>query len=274
MEKWKKHCYFGLFSIFIGINFFVLLFVVFPILNPHYKFDYISRSFSMVLPLIIGVIEIREASKYKKDKFFFPFGILTISKSNIKTFLQEKIIEGDGSQNKPFQILDYSKLPSTIMLTKIESFFQINNTELDVLKLKKCRNILISNCNIERIHLIYCTDVIIENNVIQVFKIENSWNNVIKNNKISEKYLNKNKLSRFPVDELTYFIVFSIAIIFFGYMSIKSHFFFVFTIMFIISIGGWSMMLFSFIIKLKYYLYPKKSPNIKSENMVIKPLNR
>ncbi len=277
MEKWKKHYYLGLFSILIGITFFVLLFVVFPILNPHYKFDYISRSFSMLLPLIIGVIEIREASKYKKDKFFSPFGILIITESNIKTFLQEKVIEGDGSQDNPFQIVDYSKLPSAIILTKIESFLQINNAELNILELKKCRNIMITNCKIKRIELIYCTDVIIENNVIQVFKIENSWKNFIKNNRISEKYLerlNKNKSTKFPYDELTYFIVFSIATIFLGFMSFLSHFFYIFTIMFIMSIGGWSMMFFSFIMKLKYYLYPKKSPNIKSENIVIDPLNR
>ncbi len=66
MEKWKKHYYLGIFSIFIGIISFVLLFVVFLILNPTYKHDYILRSFTMILPLIIGVIEIRDAFKYKK----------------------------------------------------------------------------------------------------------------------------------------------------------------------------------------------------------------
>lgn len=277
MEKWKIHYYFGLFFIFTGATFFVFLFVVLPFLNPTYKYVYIFGSFIGIPPLIFGIIEVRHAFKYRKDKFFFPFGILIITESNIKTFLQEKVIEGDGSQDNPFQILDYSKLPSAIILTKIESFLQINNAELNILELKKCRNIMITNCKIKRIELIYCRDVIIENNVIQVFKIENSWKNLIKNNKISVKYLkylNKNKASKFPVDELTYFIVFIIATIFLGYMSITSHFFFPFTIMFILSIGGWSMMFFSFIMKLKYYFYPKKSPNIKSENMVIEPLNR
>ena len=278
MEKWKIYYYFGLFSVFIGIIFFILLFVVLPILNPYHKFNYILGIFPILLILFIGVIDIRYAFKYKKNKLniYIPFGILTISEANVKPLLEKGLAKGDGSRSNPFQIVDYSKLPSIIILVKIESFLQINNTELNVLELRKCRNVLITNCKIKRIHLIYCTDVIIENNVIQVFKIENSWKNLIKNNKISEKYLrylNKNKASKFPIDEMVFLIAFSIAIIFFGDLSIKTHFFYIFTIMFIMAIGGWSMMFFSFIVKLKYYLYPKKSPNIKSENRVIRQTN-
>lgn len=177
MEKWKMHYYFGLFSIFIGIIFFVLLFVILPILNPYHKFNYILGIFPILLILFIGVIDIRYAFKYKKNKLniYIPFGILTISEANVKLLLEKGLTKGDGSRSNPFQILDYSKLPSTIILVKIESFFQINNAELDVLKLRKCRNVLITNCKIKRIHLIYCTDVIIDNNVIQVLKLENSW---------------------------------------------------------------------------------------------------
>lgn len=262
-------------SVFIGIILFVLVYVVLPILNPYHKFNYILGIFPILLILLIGVIDIRYAFKFKKNKLniYIPFGILTISEANVKILLGKGLAKGDGSQNNPFQILDYSKLPSTIILVKIESFLQINNAELNVLELKKCKNVQITNCKIKRFELIYCTDVIIENNVIQIFKIENSWKNLIKNNKISEKYLrylNKNKASKFPFDDMVFFIAFSIATIFLGYMSIKSHFFYIFTIMFIMSIGGWSMMFFSFIVKLKYYLYPKKSPNIKSENRVIR----
>ena len=274
MEKWKIYYYFGLFSVFIGIILFVLLYVVLPILNPYHKFNYILGIFPILLILFIGVIDIRYAFKYKKNKLniYIPFGILTISEANVKLLLEKGLAKGDGSRSNSFQIVDYSKLPSTIILIKIESFFQINNTELDVLKLRKCRNVLITNCKIKRFELIYCTDVIIENNIIQVFKIENSWKNIIKNNKLSEKYLkylNKDKASKFPLDDMVFFIIFIIATIFLGFLSFISHFFFIFTIMFIMSIGGCSIMFFSFIVKLKYYLYPKKSPNIKSENMVI-----
>ncbi len=278
MEKWKIYYYFGFFSFFIGITLFVLLFVVLPILNPYHKFNYVLGIFPILLILFIGLIDIRYAFKYKKNKLniYIPFGILTISEANVKLLLEKGLAKGDGSRSNPFQILDYSKLPSTIILVKIESFFQINNAELDVLKLRKCRNVLITNCKIKRIELIYCTDVIIDNNIIQIFKIENSWKNIIRNNKLSEKYLkylNKDKASKFPLDEMVFFIVFIIAPIILGFLSIKTHFFYIFTIMFIMSIGGWSMMFFSFVVKLKYYLYPKKSPNIKSENRVIRQTN-
>ena len=278
MEKWKIHYYLGIFSILIGIIIFVLLFVVLPILDPSHKFNYILGIFPILLILLIGIIDIRFAFKYKKNKLniYIPFGILTINEANVRLLLEKGLAKGDGSRSNPFQILDYSKIPSTIILVKIESFFQINNAELDVLELRKCRNVLITNCKIKRIHLIYCTDIIIDNNVIQVFKLENSWNNLIKNNKISEKYLrylNKDKTSKFPLYEMVFLISFSIATIFLGFMSFVSHFFFIFTIMFIISIGGWFMMLFSFIVKFKYYRYPKKSPNIKSENIVNRQTN-
>ena len=90
---------------------------------------------------------------------------------NIKKTGSERILNyiqlsegrGKGTQEDPFMIESSESIPKHLRIINSNSYVNFNKRNFDLLILKKCQNIKISNCNIQVLQLENCAKTKIEN---------------------------------------------------------------------------------------------------------------
>jgi len=126
------------------------------------------------------------ALKHKHNKYYFPHGILFITRKNIEDLKKEGVIKGYGLEDHPYYInfTEDVKL-SRIQMKDLNCYLKIENMNVRVLLMKNCENITINSNNITRLRLILCYDIRITNNAIQELRLGNSHGSIVENNDIS-----------------------------------------------------------------------------------------
>ncbi len=90
---------------------------------------------------------------------------------------------GTGSQNDPIIIDDVIKLPQNITFKTEDLHIHVNNVDIGVIILDKCRNIIIEDSIITVIRLRACKNIIIRNNILREIKLFLGNKNTIEENR-------------------------------------------------------------------------------------------
>lgn len=194
MEKWKKNLIALIILISINLAMLIVVYVIVPLILPEYPF---SIGF-----LIFGVVALGFAStdiayiltyrKKNKGKYFIRFGWWRLNEKKIRKYDNKDLWDGAGTQESPYRIIDWNKLPNNLMIdfANTTSYITIQNGNyLRRIILKNCQNISINNCELLYLKLSRCINSIIKNNIIHSLSIFYSFNNEINNNKLSERGL-------------------------------------------------------------------------------------
>lgn len=187
MEKWKGYLYRSIVLMLIGFSFPIAGIMIAVILNQELTFDYIFRYLFALGPFVFfGIRDIMYALKHKHNKYYFPHGILFITRKNIEDLKKEGVIKGYGLEDHPYYIhfTEDVKL-SRIQMKDLNCYLKIENMNVRVLLIQNCENITINSNNITRLRLILCYDIRITNNTIQELRLGNSHATIVENNDIS-----------------------------------------------------------------------------------------
>ena len=142
------------------------------------------------------------------------YGQLHLNEKRIKTWVETGVLEGLGTELKPYKLVSPEKLPDTMSVGNLKSHLQISNCTLSMLFINKAENIIIENSKIGYLGLEFCSHITITNNTINNIRLKYSISNVIRNNLIPENIIRNLKMSRleFPKDELPFFFIFLAAL--------------------------------------------------------------
>jgi len=218
MEKWKKFLIGGYVSVIIGLFSFSLTFIIIPFLFSIIPYHHIPIA---IILIVFGIFDIHYALSHKDDseeKYFLPYGGISLRKKRIKKWIKKEIMEGLGTELNPYKFVDSSKIPEYIKIEvkNTNSYILINNCILSELYLENCTNVIIDSNRISSVLLEYCSNITIINNVINFLRLEYSIGNVIDNNQLPEynlTHLKQNKI-HFPKGESIMFLAFCLTGIF------------------------------------------------------------
>ena len=218
MEKWKKFLIGGYISIIIGFFSLSLTFLIIPFFFSIIPYHHIPIA---IILIVFGIFDIHYALSHKdesEEKYFMPYGGISLSKKRIKKWIKKDIMEGLGTELNPYTFVDSSKIPEYIKVEvkKTNSYILIKNCNLSELYLDNCTNVIVDNNRISSVLLEYCSNITIINNVMNFLRLQYSTGNVIDSNQIPEynlTYLKQSKI-RFPKGESIMFLAYCLTGIF------------------------------------------------------------
>jgi len=194
MEKWKRNLIALIIIISITLIMLVVVYIIVPLILPEYPFNI---GFFILSVVILGIASadityILTYRKKNKGKYYISFGWWRLNEKKIKKYVDKDLWDGAGTQESPYRILDWSKLPYNlaISITNTTSYIAINSGDsLKSLTLNNCQNISVNNCELSYLKLSRCINSTIRNNIIHSLSISNIYKNRIIENKLSEKGL-------------------------------------------------------------------------------------
>ncbi|MFX0043484.1 MAG: hypothetical protein ACFE8L_11285 [Candidatus Hodarchaeota archaeon] len=194
MEKWKKNLIALFILISINLVMLIVVYIIVPFILPEYPFNIGFLLFGVVA-LVFGSVDIAYILTFRKKnrgKYFIRFGWWRLNEKKIKKYVDIDLWEGAGTQDSPYRVADWNKLPNNLMIdiAKSSSYITIQNgNPLRRIILKDCQNISINNCELSYLKLSMCINSIITNNIIHSLSVFSSFNNKINNNRLSKKGL-------------------------------------------------------------------------------------
>jgi len=201
LEGWKKEFYKGIiFSSFGVISSLFLTLIV----SSATEFDLMVNFLPFFYPIILGFKKLSYAWRHKKDEIFYVSGGLYLYPNSLKKLVEASIFGGSGTHEDPYRIINFSNLPSRIIIRKLDSYILLEGLYLMFLSIKSCRNVLINNNTIKKLILNSCSDLVLTNNSITTIKIEFCFGSVIQGNEVSPLDLQELESSQLNVKRMSY----------------------------------------------------------------------